>query len=117
MEINRAAALITVGIVAAAVLYGRTHGARPESADREGAGAAAAAALQAAPTERGSALERREEALERREAELTDQREDLAPQRAEVESNLERVAGISAPRAKELLLQEIEEQARHDAAR
>jgi ribonuclease Y len=114
MEIIGAAALIAVGIVAAAVLYGRTHGARPESPDRDGA---TAAALQAALTERSSALERREEALERREAELTDQREELARQRAEVESNLERVAGISAPRAKELLLQEIEEQARHDAAR
>src|SRR6201985_2545042 len=114
MEIIGAAALIAVGIVAAAVLYGRTPAPRPESPDRDGP---AAAALQAALTERSSALERREEALERREAELTDQREELARQRAEVESNLERVAGISAPRAKELLLQEIEEQARHDAAR
>jgi ribonucrease Y len=114
MEIIGAAALIAVGIVAAAVLYGRTHGASPASGDRD---AATAAALQAALTERSAALERREHALERREAELTDQREELSHQRSDVESRLELVAGISAPRAKELLLQEIEEQARHDSAR
>ena len=79
--------------------------------------AATAAALQAALTERSAALERREHALERREAELATQREDLTRERAEVETSLERVAGISASRAKELLLQEVEEQARHESAR
>jgi ribonuclease Y len=114
MEIIGAAALIAVGIVVAAILYGRTHGASSQSADRDGA---AAAALQAALTERSSGLERRENALERREAELATQREEVARERAEVETGLERVAGISAARAKELLLQEVEEQARHEAAR
>ncbi len=117
MEIIGAAALIAVGIVAAAVLYGRTHGASPASAASADRDAAAATALQAALTERSAALERREHALERREAELTDHREELARERGEVESRLERVAGISASRAKELLLQEVEEQARHDSAR
>ena len=117
MEIIGAAALIAVGIVAAAVLYGRTHGASHASAASADRDAAAATALQAALTERSSALERREHALERREAELTDHREELARERGEVESRLERVAGISASRAKELLLQEVEEQARHDSAR
>ncbi|HEY1565914.1 MAG TPA: ribonuclease Y, partial [Solirubrobacteraceae bacterium] len=114
MQIIGAAALIAVGIVVAAILYGRTHGASSAGADRD---AVTATALQAALTERSAALERREEALERRESELTTQREEVAGQRAEAESNLERVAGISAPRAKELLLKEIEEQARHDSAR
>ncbi len=114
MEIIGAAALIAVGIVVAAVLYGRSHGAGPASAERD---TAAAAALQAALGERSTALERREEALERREAELAAQREELTRDRAEVENSLERVAGISAARAKELLLQEIEEQARHASAR
>ncbi len=114
MEIIGAAALIAVGIVVAAVLYGRTHGA----SSRNGAGdAATAAALQAALTERSSALERREHALERREAELAGQREELTRERSEVEKSLERVAGISAARAKELLLNEIEEQAKHESAR
>ena len=114
MEIIGAAALIAVGIVVAAVLYGRSHGAGPASAERD---TAATAALQAALGERSTALERREEALERREAELAAQREELTRDRAEAENSLERVAGISAARAKELLLQEVEEQARHASAR
>jgi ribonuclease Y len=114
MEIIGAAALIAVGIVVAAVLYGRTHGASSTRGERD---TATATALQAALTERGAALERREEALERREAELATQREELTSARAEVANSLERVAGISAARAKELLLQEIEEQAKHESAR
>ncbi len=114
MEIIGAAALIAVGIVVAAVLYGRAHGASPAVAEAD---TATAAALQAALTERSAALERRQDGLERREGELAAQREVLTRERAEVESNLERVAGMSAARAKELLLQEVEEQAKHDAAR
>jgi ribonucrease Y len=114
MEIIGAAALIAAGIVVAAVLYGRSHGAAPQTAERD---TATAAALQAALTERSTALERREEALTRREAELTTEQEDLAQKRAEVESTLERLAGMSGARAKELLLQEIEEQAKHESAR
>jgi ribonuclease Y len=115
MQIIGAAALIAVGIVVAAVLYGRTHGA--SSGGGEQPDTATVAALQAALTERSAALERREDALERREDELSGQREEVARARAEVESSLERVAGISASRAKELLLAEIEEQARHESAR
>jgi ribonucrease Y len=118
MEIIGAAALIAVGIVVAAVLYGRTHGAAPApapaAAERD---AAAAVALQAALTERGSALERREDALERREADLAAQREELAERRGEAERSLERLAGMSGAKAKELLLKEVEDQARHDSAR
>jgi ribonucrease Y len=114
MDIIGAAALIAVGIVVAAILYGRSHGAAPAAADRD---AATAAALQSALTERGSALERREHALERREAELSAQREEVVGSRDEVQLTLERLAGMSGAKAKELLLQEIEEQARHDAAR
>jgi ribonuclease Y len=120
MEIIGAAALIAVGIVVAAVLYGRTHGAAPAvaaaaAADRDNS--AATAALQAALAERSTAMERHEEAVDRREAELDAQRDALAQRQAEVEERLERMAGMSGARAKELLLQEIEEQARHDAAR
>ncbi len=114
MEIIGAAALIAVGIVVAAVLYGRTHGASHGGAERD---AATAAALQAALTERGAALERREDALERREDELATAREEVTRERTEVGTSLERVAGITAARAKELLLKEVEEQARHEAAR
>jgi ribonuclease Y len=114
MDIIGAAALIAVGIVIAAILYGRTHGASHGGAESD---AATAAALQAALTERGATLERREDALERREGELATAREAVTRERGEVADSLERVAGISASRAKELLLKEIEEQARHEAAR
>jgi ribonucrease Y len=114
MEIIGAAALIAVGIVIAAVLYGRTHGAAAAPRERD---SATAAALQAALTERNGALERRDGALSERESEITREREALVESRQEVERTLERIAGMSAAKAKQLLLQEIEEQARHDAAR
>jgi ribonucrease Y len=117
MEIIGAAALIAVGIVVAAVLYGRSHGATPAGAAAAERDSATAAALQAALGERAAALERREEALEGQEREITGERERLSKRQAEVEQQLERIAGISGARAKELLLQEIEEQARHEAAR
>ncbi len=115
MEIIVAAALIAVGIVVAAVLYGRTHGA--ESAGAADRDTATATALQAALTERSSALERREQALEGREAELATERQALAERRSDVEQTLERLAGISGARAKELLLAKVEDQARHESAR
>jgi ribonucrease Y len=118
MEIIGAAALIAVGIVVAAVLYGRSHGAAPAAAavaaERD---SATAAALQSALAERTTALDRREEALESREADVDRQRQQLSERQAEVEQRLEHMAGMSGARAKELLVQEIEEQARHESAR
>ena len=76
MDIIGAAALIAVGIVLAALVYGRTHpAARP-----------AAAAVNPAPTadletelrERRVALARREDALDKREVELEHEREALS---------------------------------------
>jgi ribonuclease Y len=122
MELIGAAALIAVAVVVAAVLYGRTHGAAAASnptTERD-----AATALQAALAERSAGLDRRadaitsrEEALGRREAELDRERDALAESRAELERRLERLAGISGAKARQLLLQEIEEQAKHDSAR
>jgi ribonuclease Y len=113
MDIIGAAALIAVGIVVAAVLYARVH--------------PAAAAVSRPPTprsrrdqdssERAAALASREDALARRESELEREREGLSTKRQELAHTLERVSGLSAARAKELLLKEIEDQARHDAAR
>ncbi len=114
MEVIGAAALIAVGIVIAAVLYGRTHGAAAAPHKHE---TATAAALQAALNERNGDLARREGALSEREAELNRERDALAESRLEAERKLERVAGMSGANAKQLLLQEIEDQARHDAAR
>ncbi len=114
MDAIVAAALIAVGIVVAAALYGRGRVPAPEP---ERGDAGAVAALQAALAERSAALQRREDALERRETELAAAREEVAERRGEVEQQLERLAGMSAARARELLLSEIEDQARHEAAR
>jgi ribonuclease Y len=114
MQIIGAAALIAAGIVVAAVLYGRTHGAAPAATERENA---TATALQAALAERSTALERREEALGRRESELDQERAALGEGRLEAERRLEQLAGMSGAKAKQLLLQEIEDQAKHDSAR
>jgi ribonuclease Y len=66
---------------------------------------------------REASLSRREQAMAEREAELERQREALGHRNRELERSLERVSGLSAARAKELLLKEIEDRARHDAAR
>src|SRR5947209_8489935 len=112
MEIIGAAALIAVGVVLAALIYGRTHGA----AKRPG-GDASATDRDLQLSERGADLARREESLVRREAAREREREALASTRRDLERALEQVSGMSAARAKQLLLSEIEEQARHDAAR
>src|ERR1700733_7011051 len=141
MEIIGAAALIAVGIVLAAVIYGRMHGARTALATGANPTAGAPVVevvarrdpggrdpgggnsgggdpnLQAAVLERTAAVARREEALARREGELEKQRGEAVQARQELERALEQVSGLSAGRAKQLLLKEVEEQAKHDAAR
>jgi ribonucrease Y len=145
MEIIGAAALIAVGIVLAAVIYGRMHGARTAPAGtptattpvvevvevvggrdigRPDVGGRDMAARDpdlmrrdADMLERTAAVTRREEALARKEAKLEQERAELVQARQEIERSLERISGLSAGRAKQLLLKELEEQARHDAAR
>ena len=113
MDIIGAAALIAVGIVIAAVLYARVH---PTS--RSGSGERRARAPRDSElADRAAALARREQALASRESELKQERASLAERQRDLERTLERISGLSAARAKELLLKEIEERARHDAAR
>ncbi len=121
MQIIGAAALIALGIVIAALLYGRSHGGTsdPAAVDRE-----ATTALNTALTERSAGLDRREESLIRREetlvtreADLDQQRDALIENRAELQRRMEGLAGLSSARAKQLLLEEIEDGARHQAAR
>ncbi len=118
MDIIAAAALIAVGIVGAAAVYakhgGRTHKAPPATIAPQ---AASVTVLDGDLPERLAAMGKREEALARREAELEGNREALATDRQELTRELERVAGLSASRAKQLLLKDVEDQARHDAAR
>jgi ribonuclease Y len=79
------------------------------------AGADADAGIE--PPERAAELARREATLARRESELETEREALAEDRQELARELERISGLSTARAKQLLLKEVEEAARHDAAR
>ncbi len=121
MEIIDAAALIAVGIVVAALVYGRVHGARGGTTAPGDTVAEAPAAERPARTpelgRREAELGRREAELGRREAELGREREQLAEAQRELERALERISGLSPARAKQLLLKEVEEQAKHDAAR
>jgi ribonuclease Y len=116
-----AAALIAVGIVVAAAVYARTNGRSAEPVPSP----ASLAPLQPAPpaTMNGAGLDavadlvRREEAIHLRESELADARTSLEDERVELTRELERISGLSAARAKQLLLQEVEDDARQDAAR
>jgi ribonucrease Y len=114
MEIIGAAALIAVAVVLAAFVYGRTHRPAGRVAVR---GAEDVDELDRQLSERSAALARREENLVRREGDLEHERQALAIERQELTRALETASGMSAARAKQLLLSEIEEQARHDAAR
>ncbi|MGA2926433.1 MAG: ribonuclease Y [Solirubrobacteraceae bacterium] len=114
-----AAALIAVGIVIAASVYAvvtsRTNAAQPIAP-----APAPAAPVPVVDTElpkQTAALARREEALAERELQLGQEREALKGGQQELQRELERISGLSAARAKQLLLKDIEEQAKHDAAR
>jgi ribonucrease Y len=124
MEIIGAAALIAVGIVVAAIIYGRMHGTRTVAVASP---TPSVPVIETVPAktrrpdaqllERSEAVTRREEAISQKEAELDKQRASLSESRQELERSLEQVSGLSAGRAKQLLLKEVEEQAKHDAAR
>jgi ribonucrease Y len=120
MDIIGAAALIAVGIVLAAVVYavvtGRVGHSGVAVATPDPSGNSTAPYDVELP-ERTAALARREDHLARREADIEQEREALAATRQELERTLEQVSGMSAARAKQLLLKEVEDQAKHDAAR
>jgi ribonucrease Y len=137
MEIVIAAALLAVGLVLAAVLYGRgrTTAVRDDASVLTAANAAAAEAEIAARRAELVRIEERvlgkEEALDAHRAEVArrertiDERaealehraEELAAAHRELERQLERVAGVTAAQAKQLLLKELEDQVRHDSAK
>jgi ribonuclease Y len=130
MDIVIAAALLAIGLVAAALVQRRgraaTAGAAvvpvaappPRSPAKE-AGRQPAAAVAVPPAEVADDAE-----IARREADIAGREQTVAAAAARVEQEhqrltdeLERVAGLSAAQAKRLLLKEIEDQSRHDAAR
>jgi ribonuclease Y len=121
MDIIGAAALIAVGLVIAALMYGRTHragpaGRSPDSNPGEGTNPELAERT-AAIARREDALAQRDAALVERDAGLEEEQRALERKGQELERLLEQAAGMSASRAKQLLLQQVEEDAKHDAAR
>jgi len=136
MDVVIGAALLTVGIIVAALVATRS---RPGRGTRGvGVGGAAVATPTVVPAAdvarlaaerehldmRVADLQRREEDVARREQELStradrlqNDRERQAARRAELDQQLERVSGLSAGQAKQALLKEVEDGARHDAAK
>jgi ribonuclease Y len=135
METLIGAALIGAAIVVAALVYGRRRpvatlatvtapaAVAPEDAEllRRAAelehSAVRTQALEAALDRRGADLDRREAELERRDQHVRAHADEVERLRLEREQALERLAGLSAGQAKQALLKDVEEEARHDAGR
>ncbi len=138
MDIVIAAALVAAGFMAAAVLYGRYSGSAAGGSPAARARIPAPAELEAELLERRSEiirieerviskeeaidaklgeLARREQRLDDRERELDGQRDLLKERKRDQVRELERVAGLSVAQAKQVLLKEVEDQARHDQAK
>src|SRR5436305_3144652 len=115
MEIIGAAALMEVGSVIGAVVYGRMHGARAAAA--KNIAPPPAPVEPAATPARAAEAARRDDALAVREAELERDREHLTLEREELKRRLEQLSGLSAARAKQILLRESQDDAMHHAAK
>ena len=114
MELVLAAALLAAAIVATGLLYGRHGAARPGPRQ---ASPAATARAEADIDRRVTEIERREAQAARLEAEAQRDRAELARERAELTLALEQASGLSAGQARQQLLQDVSEQARHEVAR
>jgi ribonucrease Y len=115
-----AGALVAAGLLGAAYLLSRSRA----GAARNGSSAAdveladqRVQAREAALDRRAAELEKRAAELEQREAALIGEREETEAVRADATRALERASGLSAGQAKQALLKEIEDQARHDSVR
>ncbi len=131
MELVIAAVVLAGGIVAGAIMYGRrtvatANGAAPpveatgeirEREERLALSAERSQSLERSLDRRAEDLERREREIEARAARVDAEREELARLHDEHTRALERVAGLTAGQAKQALLKDVEDQARHDSAR
>jgi len=135
MEIVIAAALLAVGLVLAAVLYGR--GRPAASSDRRAPSAVRAIGDEEISARRAelvrieervlgkeealdaqrAEIARRERAIDERAAAVEQKANELAEEHHELARALERIAGVTAAQAKQLLLKELEDQVRHDSAK
>jgi ribonuclease Y len=132
MELVIAAVVLAGGIVAAAIVFGRhTVATADGGAEQVAAGdgelrqreeqlvrsAERSQSLERSLDRRSTDIERRERELEALAAALEHERAELARLQDEHTRALERVAGLSAGQAKQALLKDVEDQARHDSAR
>ena len=132
MELVIAALVLAGGIVAGAVVFGRRttvatadgateaafgNGELREREEQLERSAERSQSLERSLDRRSEELERRARELDARAEELDAGREELDRLRDEHTRALERVAGLSAGQAKQALLKDVEDQARHDSAR
>jgi ribonuclease Y len=141
MEIVIAAVVVALGLAAGLVLaasllarrapalagHRRPGAPKPAVATHVGRGEADAADLKERRTEMVRLEERllsKEETLDSRIAGLAEREQDIKQRSEEIEDakerhirELERVSGLSASQAKQILLHELEDQIRHDSAR
>ncbi|MEA2286262.1 MAG: ribonucrease [Solirubrobacteraceae bacterium] len=123
MAIVIAAAVLAAGLLVAAVLHARQPPAPGTGADLSQRSAEVTRleerihAREEAVDDRIAELARREDALDSRAQELELALEQLDRDREEHVRALEQASGLSAGQAKQILLGEIEDRARHDAAR
>jgi ribonuclease Y len=126
MEIVIAAVVVALGLAAAALLTRRgTHagtvvvnGPRPVDGDDDAADRRAAVArLEERLEAREAELERRSATLETETALVREREREVEQTREQAIRKLEAASGLSASQAKHLLLKELEDQVRHDAAR
>jgi len=123
MDIIAAAALIAVGIVAAAAVYARVLGSSHRSSTAlptpatQGTDPHSGSVANGGGPEPSADLARREEDLRIREAKLAKRLVEVEGQRQQLVLELERVSGVSAARAREQMVEQIEDAARQDAAR
>src|SRR3954447_17120714 len=124
MQIVVVAVIVAVAAVLVALLLRRgghrpapaapaAAAAQPDSAERE----ESVSRLEERARERAGELDRRARELDEQTRALEAEREQLALRERDQESALERISGLSASQAKERLLRDVEDRARHDAAR
>jgi ribonuclease Y len=115
-----AGALVAAGLLGAAYLLARSravtvgNGASPADVERADQ---RAQARESALDRRAAELEKRAAEMEQREAALIRERQEADAVRANATRALERASGLSAGQAKQALLKDIEDQARHDSVR
>ncbi len=128
MQLVIAAAVMAIGFVGAAVVLTRARGDRAPAVEPDAAGVALretelarheehSRSLERSLDQRALELDRRAADLERREEALEEDRRRMTELADQHRRALERVSGLSAGEAKQVLLKEVEDDARHEQAR